>query len=200
MNKQEFLKQLRQGLVGLPQSDIEERINFYSEMIDDRIDEGFSEEDAVRDMGAVEEIVSQIVSQTPLRKIIKNKMKPKRKLSAWEIVLLTLGSPIWLSILIALFAVVFSVCVVLWSVIVTLWSVFGALAGSAVGGIGGGIIVAISTNAWAGGLLIGSGFFCGGCAIFAFFGCKAATKGLVFVTKKIALGIKYCFVRKKEAA
>ena len=37
MNKQEFLTQLRQGLSGLPQDDIEKRLTFYSEMIDDRI-------------------------------------------------------------------------------------------------------------------------------------------------------------------
>ncbi len=43
MNKQAFLTQLRKGLSGLPQEDIEERLAFYSEMIDDRIEEGLSE-------------------------------------------------------------------------------------------------------------------------------------------------------------
>ena len=47
MNKQEFLSQLRKGLAGLPQNDIEERLAFYGEMIDDRIEEGLSEEEAV---------------------------------------------------------------------------------------------------------------------------------------------------------
>ena len=44
MNKQEFLAGLRKGLSGLPQEDIEERLLFYSEMIDDRIEEGMEEE------------------------------------------------------------------------------------------------------------------------------------------------------------
>ena len=39
MTKQEFLAELRRGLSGLPQNDIEERLNFYSEMIDDRMEE-----------------------------------------------------------------------------------------------------------------------------------------------------------------
>ena len=39
MNKQEFLAELRKRLSGLPQADIEERIVFYSEMIDDRTEE-----------------------------------------------------------------------------------------------------------------------------------------------------------------
>lgn len=39
MNKQEFLGALRRGLLGLPEEDIENSVEFYSEMIDDRIDE-----------------------------------------------------------------------------------------------------------------------------------------------------------------
>ena len=37
MHKQEFLAQLRKGLSGLPQADIEERLTFYSEMLEDRM-------------------------------------------------------------------------------------------------------------------------------------------------------------------
>ena len=37
MDQQEFLNSLRKELSGLPQEDIEERLTFYSEMIEDRI-------------------------------------------------------------------------------------------------------------------------------------------------------------------
>ena len=37
-------------------------------------------------------------------------------------------------------------------------------------------------------------------AIFGFFGCGACVKGIVFVSKKILLGIKSCFVGKGEEA
>lgn len=40
MSKQEFLAELRKALSGLPQGDIEDRLTFYSEMIDDRMEEG----------------------------------------------------------------------------------------------------------------------------------------------------------------
>ena len=46
MSKQEFLEQLRRGLSGLPREDIEERLKFYSEMLEDRMEEGLSEEEA----------------------------------------------------------------------------------------------------------------------------------------------------------
>lgn len=94
MNKQEFLTQLRKGLSGLPQNDIEERLMFYSEMIEDQMEDGVSEEEAISTIGSVDEIVAQVVAETPLVKIAKERIKSKRRLRAGEIVLLVLGSPI----------------------------------------------------------------------------------------------------------
>ena len=47
MSKSEFLTALRARLGGLPQGDVAERLDFYSELIDDRMEEGLSEEAAV---------------------------------------------------------------------------------------------------------------------------------------------------------
>ena len=198
MTKQEFLLALREKLSGLPKQDIEDSIDFYSEIIDDRIEEGCSEEDAVSDIGSVEEISSQIIADIPLSKLAKERIKPKRRLRAWEIVLLALGSPIWLSLAIAAAAVILSLYVVLWSLIVSVWAVFAALAICALGGVAVGVIFAVVGNAFAGIAVIGAGLVCAGVAIFMFFGCKAATKGTVVLTKKIALGTKKCFVKKER--
>ena len=46
MNKDLFMNELMARLSGLPQADIEERLAFYSEMIDDRIEDGMTEEEA----------------------------------------------------------------------------------------------------------------------------------------------------------
>ena len=56
MTKLEFLESLEKGLSGLPKNDIDERIAFYSEIIDDRIEEGLSEEDAVSKIGMLSRI------------------------------------------------------------------------------------------------------------------------------------------------
>ena len=100
MDKQEFLSKLRAKLFGLPQKELEERLSFYSEMIDDRIEEGLSEETAVKELGAVYEVAGQIIAEIPLSKLVKERIKPKRALNVWEIVLLAIGSPIWLSLMI----------------------------------------------------------------------------------------------------
>lgn len=199
MSKQEFLVQLRKGLSGLPKDDVEERLAFYSEMIDDRMEEGSTEEEVVSEVGNVDEIVSQIIEDTPLVKLVKEKAKPKRMLRAWEIVLLILGSPLWLSLLLAVVAVIFSIYLVLWSVIISLWSVFGSILGCGFGGIVAGIGFAVSGNGFTGVVLIGAGMVCIGLAVFLFYGCKAATKGILLLTQKIALGIKNCFINKEEA-
>lgn len=199
MNKQEFLAQLRKGLSALPEEDIYERLTFYSEMIEDRMEEGSSEEDAVQALGSVDALVSQTVAETPLSKLVKEKIKPKRKLKAWEIVLLVLGAPVWLPLLLAALAVVFAVYVVLWSVVLVLWAVFLALAACGLAGVAAGIYFTVKGNVPTGLAVIGAGLVCAGIAVFWFFGCKAATKGIIALTKKCALALKNCFIKKEEA-
>jgi len=199
VNKQDFLIRLREGLAGLPQDEIEERLTFYGEMIDDRMEEGLTEEEAVTAAGTVEEIVSQTVAEIPLAKIAKERIKPKRRLKAWEIILLVLGSPVWLSLAIAAFAVILSLYIVLWSLIIVLWAVFVTLVACAVAGAVSGTVY-LCTGKVPGGLaLIGGGVLCAGLSIFMFFGCKAASRGIIKLTKKLALAVKHCFIRKGDA-
>ena len=59
MNKQQFLDALKKELCGLSQDDIQESLDFYSEMIDDHIEEGLSEEEAVASIGHPKEIAKE---------------------------------------------------------------------------------------------------------------------------------------------
>lgn len=58
MTKIKFLLSPHNKLAGLPQDEVEERLNFYSEMIEDRIEEGLSEEKTV--MGGLPLIPSNL--------------------------------------------------------------------------------------------------------------------------------------------
>ena len=195
MLKEEFLAQLRGGLAGLPQEDLEERLAFYSELLDDRMEEGLSEAEAVAAAGPVDEIVQQIIAETPLTKIVKEKMRPKRRLQAWEIALLALGSPVWLSLGLAALAVVLSLYVVVWSVDVSLWAVFAALGAGAAGGVLG---LALGSGA-ARLAMLAAGMILAGLAILLFFGCKAATMGIWTLTKDVVLRLKHRFLGKEDA-
>jgi len=199
MSKQEFLAQLRKGLSGLPQDDIEERLIFYSEMIEDRKEEGLSEEEAVSAVGTVDEIVTQVVAETPFAKIAKERIKSKRRLSAGEIVLLALGSPVWLSLGIAAFAVILSLYISLWAVIISLWAVFASFAACSIGGVLACVVFIVDGNGASGLAMLSAGIVCAGLAIFMFYGCKVATKGTLILTKKIAIWTKNCFIKKEVA-
>ena len=199
MSKQEFLVQLRKGLSGLPQEDIEERVTFYSEMVDDRIEEGITEEEAVAAVGTVDEIVKQVVAETPIAKIAKERIKSKRRLRAGEIVLLALGSPLYFSLVIAAFAVILSLYASLWSVVISLWAVFGSLIGCAFGGVVAGVVFACSGNALSGIAMLAAGIVCVGLSIFMFYGCKAVTDSTLILTKKMAIWTKNCFIKKEVA-
>ncbi len=199
MTKVQFILTLNEKLKNLPKKETEERINFYVEMIEDRMEEGISEEEAVAAIGDLDEISTQIISDTPLAKIAKEKMKPKRKLKTWEIVLLILGSPIWLSLLIALITIIFSLYIVLWSVIISFWAIFVSIIACAMYGIITGFLFVFIGKAMGGIALIGAGFVCVGLSIFAFLGCKMATKAMVILTKRMTLEIKKMFIRKSDA-
>jgi len=199
MTKLQFLLSLNQKLSGLPQDEVEERLNFYAEMIEDRMEDGLSEEEAVAAVGSIDEIATQITADIPLIKIVKEKVKPKRKRNAWEITLLAVGCPLWVSLLIAVVAVVFSLYVSLWSIVISLWAVFASLVVCAVAGLIMGVALSVSGNVHAGLMAVAAGFVCAGLSVFLFYGCKAATKGITLLAKIIVLSVKKGLTKKEEA-
>lgn len=198
MSKQEFFEGLRKGLSGLAKEDIEERISFYNEMIDDRMEEGLTEEEAVAEMGSIDMIVEQILSETPISKIVKEKVKPDRGLDMWELVLIVIGSPIWLSLLIAGASIMLAFYLVVWSLVITLWSIELAFVCCFIGGILGAAVLVVQGNGLIGAALFGAGLCFAGLSIYLFYGCYAAKNGVVYLTKKIALRIKKMIIGKER--
>ena len=197
MNKKEFLESLHKSLKGLPNDEVNERIEFYSEMIDERIEEGTTETEAVSAIGNVDDISAQILSEVPLTKIIKEKVNPKRSLKAWNIILLIVGSPIWFSLLVAIFAVVLALYVSLWAVVISLWAVEISLAVCSVAALICGIFFIIGKNWLIGAAMISACLVLTGLTVFLFFGCLGASKAVVLMIKKCILGIKKIFIKKE---
>ena len=121
------------------------------------------------------------------------------RLRVGEIVLLALGSPIWLSLAAAAFAVVLSLYASLWAVIVSLWAVFAALAGSGLGCMLGSIVMAVQGQGAAWLAVLAVGLVCAGMAVFAFLGCLAITKHTARLTKNMAAWIKKCLIKEETA-
>ena len=190
MTKLEFILALNEQLSAYPKAEVQQRLSFYSEMIEDRMEDGLSEEEAVAAVGDVAHIAAEIAAElTP-----EEAPKPAPKeWKTWVIVLLIAGSPVWLSLAVAAFSVALSLFVSIWAVIISLWAVFGALIACGVCGILCGIGFAIGGHIFPGLALVAAALVCAGLSILAFFGCKAITDLTVTLTKRL-------FMRKKEAA
>jgi uncharacterized membrane protein len=197
MNKELFLQTLRERLSCLPQGDLEERISFYEEMIDDRIEEGLSEEEAVAAVGPVDDIVEQVMAEIPLTKLVVQKVKPKRKLKGLEIALLILGFPLWFPLIIAALAILFSVWVVLWSIVISVYAVGVSFVAGWVSSMPVALYYGTLRNFEGAGCFIGAGLILAGLAILVFIGGKQIARGVIYLTKKSLLGIKALFVGKE---
>ncbi len=199
MNKQEFLSALSDRLSGIPEADRQESLDYYAEIIEDMTEGGQSEAEAVASLGSVDAVAEGILMDMPLPKLVKARVKPKRRLRAWEIVLLAVGAPVWFPILLALGAVVLSVYIVLWSVVVSFYAADVGIGAGFLGGLAGSALLFALGDPVVALILLGAGLVCAGLAIFGFFGCNAAAKGVIWLGKMIWRGIKACFIKKEEA-
>ncbi len=199
MDKAQFLDELKRRLSGLPKSDLDERLLFYSEMIEDRMEDGLTEEEAVAGIGSVDEIIEQLMAEIPLSRLVKEKVKQRRSLKAWEIILLVLGSPVWLPLLIAALAACLSLYLVLWAVLISVWAVDLSLAVSAVGGLFMASFDLVKSNPAGAAFMLGAAIVCAGLAILLFFACVELTKGLLRLSKKMLLRIKAMFMGKEKS-
>ncbi len=205
MNKTEFIAELNEKLQGIPERELKSSIDFYVEMIDDRVEDGLSEEDAVAALGSIKDITDRILEETPMVKIVKEKVKnakPKRALRTWEIVLLAVGSPIWFPILLCLGIVAVVLVLVLylvyWVIILTFYVLDLAIALTGVAGIAFGLVAIFRLGPAQGFFFIGAGLFLCGFGVLFFLLCNLIAKGMIHLSKNIGRGIKYLFVGRKK--
>lgn len=199
MNKAVFLSTLREKLSGLPKEDIERTVAYYSESIDDRMEDGLSEEAAVADVGSPSEIAFQILTEAGLPKQVSPKPKPGRGLRAWEIVLLILGFPLWFPLTVAAFSVALALYITLLAVILSLYAVVFSLGVGAVACVIGAAVCIPAGGTAQGILYLGTGLVCGGVTILLFLGGNLLIKGVFYLSKKLVHGIAGCFRRKEDA-
>ena len=195
MTKTEFLNALKVGLSDLPRGEREERVNFYREMIDDRMEEGLSEEEAVSGIGTVSGIVSQILSERPVK---RSKPKPAKRGGGrvgW-ILLIVLGFPVWFPVLLSLFL---SAEAILFSLWIALWSADFALAGFSVLGLASAVVTLFEGNFPTAVAMLGMSAFSAGLSILCFYGCIAGTVGLWRLMGRILSGFGAAFKRKETS-
>ncbi|MBQ3418047.1 MAG: DUF1700 domain-containing protein [Ruminococcus sp.] len=198
MNKQEFLSALTERLSGLPAEDIERYRELYSESIDDRMEEGFSEEEAVADLGVLDDIARQIIKETPMTKLVKEKFKTKRELRGWQIALIVIGSPLWIAVGAVCFSLLLTLFILLWVAVLVIYVLFLTFCACSLALLLATVFAAVKGSAPPALLCFGSALFCIGLSILLFFGAIGTTKGVIKLCGKILLGIKTLFVGKEK--
>lgn len=125
MNKKDYLDRLEALLSCLPQDKRTEAVSFYEEAIDDRIEEGMSEEDAVSAMGPVGITAEMILEELPAVPRVVAKTKRKSPVLLW--VLAIAGAPVLLPLAAAFLLVAVAVYLCIWIVAACIWAVAAAL-------------------------------------------------------------------------
>lgn len=185
MTKLQFLISLNERLTDLPREEVEERLRFYTEMIEDRMEDGLSEEEAVAAVGSAEEIAVHIREELRPQPLFPAQPAPKKRRSTGEILLLILGAPLWVPLLAAAVVVALSVYITWWAILISLWAIDASLVCCSLGGLLAGLFLGIRGSVSAGLALLGAGIFCAGLAVLLFFVCKALTAGTAVLTKKL---------------
>lgn len=191
MTKNEFIKNLSDMLSGLDETDIQKSIEFYSEIIDDSIEDGVSEDEAIEALGNINDVVEQIrcdvLKQDGIFEEKSKNSENKRKLPVWAIILIIFISPILLGILAGLMGMY----VALWSVIAALYAADVSIF---VYGLCGIFVFPFNSDLLPQALImVGLSLGAVGISILLFFGMNQVTKYTIIATKRLFIKLKLIF-------
>ncbi len=198
MTKEIFLHQLRIRLTRLPEAEIQQHLDYYSEIIDDMLEDGISEEEAIASFGSVDETAQAILRDTPLTTLVKQTARPKKGWTAPAIILAIIGSPIWVPLAIAAIAVVLAVFVAIWAMIGAVFAVVLALGVSGVFLLLRAFGLLLTAGAGYMFMTLGVALISAGLCLLAFLGAKQIALWLVRLSKRAFAGIKSLFIGKEQ--
>ncbi|MBR5569292.1 MAG: DUF1700 domain-containing protein [Oscillospiraceae bacterium] len=199
MKKHEFLDQLHKALSGLPPKEIDEQLIYYSEMIDDKMEEGISEEEAVAQIGPIEEIAAQFKTELPRKDTLKEAIFKNYSLPLWAIICLIIGIPVWGSLLIGAICVAAAILSTIFAGIIALWAVSVAIGGCAIGAVVLAVMQFIHGQAATAICLLGGALVCMGLTILLVLSSKAVTKCILWCIKRIISEIRNFIAKRRRS-
>jgi len=193
MNKQGFLAELEIALAGIPHIEMQKTIDYYREYIEDCIEDGIDETEAINSIESIDVIVEKIINEIPIHKFVSESVKSK-KYGRVKVALIILGIPVWLPLLIAFLATAFCLYISVWSVIISL---FAAALGLTIGGLGYAVssFMFLGKNILSVLFMLGGGLICIGIGILIFILSIELSKLFIEFTKRAARSIKAMFIK-----
>ena len=197
MTKADFLQLLERALAQLPEEERRRNLEYYSELLDDMLEEGMTEAEATAKLGSPGQIAQNILQEMPLSKLVSTRMKPQSGWTPLAIILAVVGSPVWVPLLLAAAAVVLALFVSIWAL--------GAAAVAVVVGLAVAVVAApiIAVRAAVltlplGLLLLGAGLVLLGLCVLGGLMAVELCRLLWQLTVWLAHKIKGLFIRKEE--
>ncbi len=197
MNKEEFIESLRSRLGEIPPEELERSVEYYSEMIDDRIEDGMTEEEAVAQIGSVDDAVSQVLSGISLPKLIKNKASKHRNSSALQTLLAVMAFPVWFPLLITAIVLFITFFVLIIALVIVLFSIPFSFGISAIAALIGCVILLFTAQGTTASILLGGGLVCLGLFLFMCPVFSGTVKGVFRMSKRFVLWVKSLFIGRK---
>ncbi|MDO4344171.1 MAG: DUF1700 domain-containing protein [Eubacteriales bacterium] len=206
MNKTEFLDRLEKLLKSLDKQERRKFLAYYSEMIDDAMEDGCTEEEAVARIGSPGAAAEEILSE---REIAPQKSSSTVKKITIAI-LLILGSPLWGSIVLAAVllaagliltaaALVLSAYILIWCIPITAGAVaISSLILSVVSTLGA--VPILLSNPALGVFQFGAGIMAAGAFILCSLAAQCTGKYFIKVTISFTKWLKGLFAKKKKEA
>jgi len=161
MTKTEYLKKLRRALRQVKAEERSKSLAYFGEVIDDRMEDGVSEQDAINELESVEAAAERIIAEAKAL----GQIKPRRSL--WEIALIVLGFPLWFPLILTIAVVVLTVYGLVWVIIAVLFVTAAVLGVSGIAGLIG-LFMLLGSNTAAAFAAFGLGLACAGLGVAVF--------------------------------
>lgn len=201
MNKNEFLTRLSQALSELPQSEIQKTLDYYTEIINDAIEDGKNEYEIVSQLGSINDISQKIIAETKPKNDANSGVNYKsRKITLPVIILLIISSPVWLPVAVAFFAVILSVYISVWSIVAALYAITLSLSISGLVFLVSAPFLLFDANPVKAMFMFGSALTCIGAGILILYLSMWCAKAVIKLTVYLANKTKRIFRRKVGAA
>lgn len=133
MTKLEFIDALGNELTSMPIEETKKVLEYYLESVDDRMDDGMTEEEAIEALGPIPELAQRALEEyrqenqiLPVPKAPEPDVNvvfegpEKRRMPVWAIVLLIIGSPVWLGIGLGIGGAALGIYISVWAILASL--------------------------------------------------------------------------------
>jgi len=198
MSREEYLSTLREELGKQNVSNIDNMVEYYDEMLCDRMEDGMTEEEAVNSMESIADIVSAAILDRPVPVLVKEKVqksheKAKNNGNGWLwIVLAVIGFPVWLPLMITAVVLILTFFIVFWVLVLSLFIVLISI------GISSVICLVTAFSVFVGFVpiqasivLLGAALLLGGLCILIWNPCWMILKGSGKIFSALVLSVKH---------